>query len=301
MSDPLTEVISLLQPRSVFSKGMSGAGAWAVRYSEFGHPSFCAVLQGSCLLSIDGQREIILKEGDFVLLPGTPKFTMSSFDSVTPKLIDSNAASLVNDEIRHGRIDGPPDVRLLGGYFKFNSPDAGLLVSLMPAIIHISQTNRLPVLVNLVNDECSSRLAGHDLVLSRLVEVLLIEALRSTSTDTAPPGLLRGLADKRVALAIREIHRDPARTWTVAAMAKISALSRTAFFERFARTIGLLPMEYLLTWRMAIAKDLLRSREIGIQEVAEKIGYNSASSFSTAFSRHIGQSPSSFAKENRIT
>src|SRR5690606_20477973 len=98
-------------------------------------------------------------------------------------------------------------------------------------------TERLQILVSLVNEESTNRGVGHDLILSKLVEVLLIEALRSTSTTGASPGLLRGLADERVALAIRAIHRDPARSWTVTAMAKLSALSRTAFFERFARTI----------------------------------------------------------------
>ncbi len=298
--DPLTEVISLLQPRTVFSKGISGAGAWAVRYSDFGFPSFCAVLQGRCLLAVDGQQPVTLEEGDFILLPATPGFTMSSFDRVTPQLIDSKAAALTSGEIRHGRTEGPADVRLLGGYFEFNSPDSALLVSLMPDIVHLRQSRRLPVLVNLINDECQSALAGQDLVLSRLVEVLLIEALRSTATEQAPPGLLRGLADQRIALALREIHRNPARSWTVAAMAQLSALSRTAFFQRFARTVGVLPMEYLLRWRMALAKDLLRRLDIGLTEVADRTGYQSASPFRTAFSRYTGQSPSSYAKENRL-
>jgi AraC-like DNA-binding protein len=298
--DPLTEVISLLQPRTVFSKGISGAGAWAVRYSDFGFPSFCAVLEGSCLLAVDGQQPVTLEEGDFILLPTTPGFTMSGFDTVTAQLIDSKAAALATGEIRHGRTEGPADVRLLGGYFKFNSPDSALLVSLMPGIVHLRQSKSLPVLVKLINDECQSALAGQDLVLSRLVEVLLIEALRSTATEQAPPGLLRGLADERVALAIREIHRDPARSWTVAAMAQLSALSRTAFFQRFARTVGVLPMEYLLRWRMALAKDLLKRQNLGLTEVADRTGYQSASAFSTAFSRYTGQSPSSYAKENRL-
>ena len=150
--DPLTEVISLLQPRTVFSKGISGAGAWAVRYSDFGFPSFCAVLEGRCLLAVDGQDPVTLQAGDFILLPTTPGFTMSGFDKVTPQLIDSKAAALATGEIRHGRTEGPADVRLLGGYFEFNSPDSSLLVSLKPGIVHQRQSKSLPVLVNLIND-----------------------------------------------------------------------------------------------------------------------------------------------------
>ena len=298
--DPLTEVISLLQPRTVFSKGISGAGAWAVRYSDFGFPSFCAVLEGSCVLAVDGQLPVILQAGDFILLPTTPGFTMSGFEHATPQLIDSKAAALATGEIRHGRTEGPADVRLLGGYFQFHSPDSALLVSLLPGIVHLRQSKNLPVLVSLINDECQTALAGQDLVLSRLVEVLLIEALRSTATEQAPPGLLRGLADERIAVAIREIHRNPARSWTVAAMAQLSALSRTAFFQRFARTVGVLPMEYLQRWRMALAKDLLKRQNLALTEVADRTGYQSASAFSTAFSRYTGQSPSSYAKEHRL-
>ena len=84
--------------------------------------------------------------------------------------------------------------------------------------------------------------------------------------------------------------------WTVAQLAKTAALSRSAFFERFTRTVGLPPMEYLLAWRMAVAKDLLRRHDVGLAEVAERVGYGSASTFSTAFSRHVGQPPGRYAR-----
>ena len=82
MADPLSEVITLLRPSTVLSKGISGAGRWAVRYSEFGQPSFCVVLEGSCRLSVDRQKPLVLEAGDFVLLPTTPGFTLSGFEPV---------------------------------------------------------------------------------------------------------------------------------------------------------------------------------------------------------------------------
>ena len=88
-----------------------------------------------------------------------------------------------------------------------------------------------------------------------------------------------------------------ARSWTVTELARTAALSRSAFFERFARTVGLPPMEYLLAWRMAVAKDLLRRHDFGLAEVAERVGYGSASTF-TAFSRHVGQPPSRYARHS---
>jgi AraC-like DNA-binding protein len=297
MVDPLAEIIALLRPRTVFSKGISGAGRWGVRYSAFGQPSFSAVLEGRCLLAVDGHDAVTLEAGDFVLLPATPGFVLSGFERVKPAFVDPKTAPAPLGEVRHGRRGGRPDVRLLGGYFAFESPDASLLVSLLPALVHVRGVERLSTLVKLVNEESSERRPGRELVLARLVELLLIEALRSKPDDDAPPGLLRGMADARMAAAMRHIHGDPARSWTVAQLAKKVALSRSAFFERFTRAVGLPPMEYLLAWRMALAKDLLRRADsIRLAEVAERVGYGSASTFSTAFSRYVGQSPSRYAR-----
>jgi AraC-like DNA-binding protein len=296
MIDPLSEIIALLRPRTVFTKAISGAGRWAVRYSAFGQPSFCTVIEGRCRLAVDGERTVTLETGDFVLLPATPGFTMSGFEPATPERIDPKGTPALSGEVRHGRRGGRPDVRQIGGYFVFDSPDAGLLVSLLPALIHVRGAERLTTLVRLLGEESGERRAGRDLVLARLVEVLLIEALRSTQGDAAPPGLLRGLADARLAAAIRQMHGDPARAWTVAQLAKKAALSRSAFFDRFTRAVGLPPMEYLLAWRMALAKDLLRRDRVAIAEVAERVGYGSASTFSTAFSRYEGMPPGRYAR-----
>lgn len=298
MTDPLSEIITLLRPRTVFSKGISGAGRWGVRYSRFDQPSFCTVLKGSCLLAVDGQPPITLEAGDFVFMPATPGFILSGLEPVTPEQIDPKLTTSQTGDVRHGRRGGPPDVRLLGGYFVFDSLDTALLVTLLPALVHVRGVQRLAVLVHLLGEEARERKSGRDLVLSRLVEVMLIEALRSTSNDEAPPGLLRGLADARLSVAMRQMHDDPSRSWTVDQLAKKAAMSRSAFFDRFVRSVGLPPMEYLLAWRMALAKDMLRRREVGIAEVAERVGYGSASTFSTAFSRYVGQPPGRYARQH---
>ncbi|MBF6022501.1 AraC family transcriptional regulator [Lysobacter niastensis] len=297
MSDPLSEVVALLQPRAVFSKRISGAGQWGVRYAEFGQPSFCAVLEGRCLLAVEGHRPLTLEAGDFVLMPATPGFTLSGFDPVTPQYVDPKVTASPTGEVRHGTRGGRPDVRLLGGYFVFDSTDPALMVSLLPAVMHVRDAKRLSVLVRFVAEESTGNRPGRELVLNRLVEVMLVEALRSTPGDDAPPGLLRGLADARLAPAMRQMHRHLARPWTVAQLAKTAALSRSAFFEPFTRTVGLAPMEYLLAWRMALARDLLRREGLSLAEVAERVGYGSASTFSTAFSRHVGQPPGRYARE----
>ena len=120
MVDPLSEIIALLRPRTVFAKGICGAGRWAVRYSEFGEPSFCAVLEGRCRLAVDGAEPVLLAAGDFVLLPATPGFVLSGFEPAAPRRIDPKLTPPAPEgEVRHGRRDGPPDVRLLGGWFVF--------------------------------------------------------------------------------------------------------------------------------------------------------------------------------------
>jgi AraC-like DNA-binding protein len=298
MADPLSEIIALLQPRAVFAKGISGAGRWGVRYSAFGHPSFSTVLEGRCRLAVDGEAPITLEAGDFVIMPATPGLTLSGFDPVAPKHIDPNLAPTPTEELRHGKQDGPPDVRLLGGWFVFDSPDAALLVSLLPRLVHVRGAGRLAALTAFIGEETREQRSGRDLVLSRLVDVLLIEGLRERSADGAPPGLLRGLSDQRIAASIRALHAEPARSWSIAELARTAALSRSAFFDRFSRTVGKSPMDYLLAWRMALAKDLLRREKMAVDTVAERVGYASASTFSTAFSKHVGLPPGRYAREH---
>jgi len=296
MSDPLSEVVTLLGPRNVFAKGISGAGRWAVRYAAFGSPGYCSVIEGSCRLAVDGEKPITLEAGDFLLLPKTPGFTMSSHEPGKPVLIDPQRAAMAEGEVHHGDKNAPLNARMLGGYFDFASPDAGLLVSLLPGHIHIRDAERLALIVRLVAEEANDQKAGRELALSRLIEVLLIEALRSAPSTGAPPGLLRGLGDARLAEAIREMHRDPSHAWSVEELAKKATLSRSGFFDRFSRLVGMPPMEYLLSWRMALAKDLLRKGNESLAEIAERIGYGSASTFSTAFSKHVGQPPGRYAR-----
>lgn len=296
MSDPLSEVITLLRPSAIQAKCISGAGKWGLRYSAFGQPSFSTVLEGSCKLAVDGSLPITLKAGDFILLPTTPAFTISGFKPVRPVHVNPITAVPDAGEVRHGTRTGPPDVRMLGGYFVFDSPDSALLVSLLPTVLHLHGVERLSVLARMIAEESIADKPGKELVLSRLVEVLLIEALRANAGDDASPGLLRGLADPRIAPAMRQMHSQLSHSWTVTELAKTAALSRSAFFERFSHAVGLPPMEYLLSWRMAVARNLLGNQELGISQVAERIGYGSASAFSTAFTRYVGQPPSVYAR-----
>lgn len=297
MVDPLTEVVALLQPGTPFSKVVGGAGRWSVRRTESGRPFYCAVIEGCCRLAADGFEPITLQAGDFVLIPSAQSFATSSLLPPGPEDAVIAPLPLPNGEFRIGDPDGPPDVRMLIGYCVFGSPDAALLVSLLPRLVLVRAEKRLTILMQLVGEESRETRPAREVVLSRLLEVLFIEALRSNTDGEASPGLVRGLADKRLAIAIRRMHESPASPWTVAQLAKESALSRSTFFERFNRAVGVAPMEYLLAWRMALAKALLKRKEGNIAEVAERVGYASASTFSVAFTRHVGLAPTHYARD----
>ena len=295
--DPLADVVTLLQPAAPFSKLLTGAGGWAIRRTEFGQPFYCALLDGSSRLLADGHEPVTLQAGDFILIPSAQTFTATSLEPATSMLVDEPPIQLPNGEFRLGTPTGLPDVRMLIGYCTFGSPDAALLVSLLPKLVIVRGERRLTTLMQLVRDESRKMRPARDVILMRLLEVLLIEALRSTVGTEASPGLLRGLADARLVMALRKMHESPAAPWTVAQLSKEAGLSRSTFFERFSRAVGVAPMEYLLSWRMALAKNLLRRNEVSIGEIAERVGYSSQSTFTVAFTRLVGSPPTRFARE----
>jgi len=256
------------------------------------------LLAGSTCLEVDGVEPVKLQAGDFALVPAAANYAMSSLDP--PCLIPFKGVPPMGEDgvVRIGPLDDPPTVQMLIGYCTLGSPDADLLLSLLPEMVVVRRAERLSALSKLVADEARSERPGREVVLEHLLQVLMIEALRSSPETTAAPGLLKGLADVRLAPSLRAIHAAPAEHWTVAGMAKVAGLSRSAYFARFSRNVGIPPMDYLQGWRMSIAKDLLRRGHKNITQVATEVGYGSASAFSIAFSRQTGQAPGKFARQN---
>ena len=295
--DPLAEVVSLLQPGARFSKLVHAASPWRIKRSDMGQPFYSVILEGGCRMAIDGHEPIEMQSGDFMLIPAAKGVAISSLVPPPGEAESEPPVALGNGEFRIGDPGEPVDARMMVGHCSFGSPDASLLVSLLPRFVHVRGDPRLATLVQLVREESRAQRPAREEVLARLLEVLLIEALRSNAGTDASPGLVRGLADTRLAAAIRGMHDRPMHDWTVAELAAQAALSRSTFFERFGRTVGVAPMEYLLAWRMALAKDLLRRNAGGVAQIAERVGYQSASTFSAAFTRHVGRSPTQYARE----
>ncbi|CAN5228100.1 AraC family transcriptional regulator [soil metagenome] len=290
-----------MQPGAPFSKLVIASAPWAVRRTETGRPFYFVLLEGCCHLTVDGPTHsdtITLNAGDFALIPAARSFATSSLDrkpTVEGESVDTPIAPMPGGA-RVGDPNGAVDARMLVGNCVFGSPDAALLVPLLPQWVHVRGEHRLSTLVQLIGDESRADRPAREIVLARLLEVLLIEALRSTASTAASPGLVRGLTDPKLALALRCMHEQPAAAWSIVQLASEAGMSRSAFFERFSRTVGIAPMEYLLAWRMARAKQMLRQQELAIAEIAERVGYGSVSAFGVAFTRHVGMPPGRYSK-----
>lgn len=292
--DPLSSVVTMLKPALSISKLVEAGGQWQVVRHDMANPFYCALVEGGCRIEVAGRAPVTLTAGDFILIPDLHGFRMTSKLPPEPggpgRPLETGPG-----RVRLGPADAPVEMRALVGHCRFEAPASGLLVSLLPEMIHVSGHDRLMALVPMIHEETRAGRPGRGLILHRLLEVLLIEALRSGPAVDMPPGLLRGLSDPQLAAALRRIHADAGGEVSVVRLAKDAGMSRSGFFEKFRKEIGRAPMEYVTDWRMAIARTLLRQGRLSNAEIALRIGYGSASAFGTAFVRHEGLSPGAFA------
>ncbi|MBY3422518.1 AraC family transcriptional regulator [Rhizobium laguerreae] len=297
--DPLSDVIALLRPSTAMSKPITGRGVWGVRYAAHNAPGFTIILKGECWFTFDGYAPLKVQKGDFILLPSTPAFAFSSQPEVKCELGDPRRSP-----VRHGDQDGDPDFESLGGTFQIEQANAPLLLALLPRIVHIpaseGRIGRLSRMIELIMEECMSEEPGKDMILQRMLEVLLIESLRWRGflADPARAGLISGMRDPALARVLQAMHADVRGHWTVAGLAKVAGLSRSAFAARFGEILGCAPIEYLARWRMALATDALIRGAKTLDRIADEIGYESASAFSTAFRKRLGCSPGKFARSS---
>ncbi|MUL75192.1 AraC family transcriptional regulator [Mycolicibacterium sp. CBMA 226] len=294
-TDPLDFIVALLQSRAVRSKVVAGGGQWSIRKPRYTDPSFCVMLEGACWFLPEDGDAIELRDGDFLLLPETPSFVLAS----DPDLPPTDAPIDIDGDAAYG--EEAPTMRMLGGYFQFDRANAELVARLLPPAILIRRgelgASRLGRIVELIAEEAGEHNRCRDLILERLVEVLLIEAWRfETEHASVERGLLGGLADPALSEVLRALHADLAGQWTVEKLARTAGMSRAVFADRFSRTVGIPPLQYLTEWRVARAKELLLGDRPTLSAVAGKVGYSSASAFSAAFTRVAGCSPAEFAK-----
>ena len=298
--DPFLDFIHLLRPQATLWAGIHATGRWGVSFRQRNDLLFCWVTEGECQLLRPRLPAIFLRKDDFALVRTTTPFTLTSDPSLVPQESERVVAAAGHTSMRLGRGKASP-VLLRGGRFVFDTANERLLTDLLPQVVHIAATDavshRLRALLALNEQESASPGLGSDFVIARLMELLFVEVLRSGAPgiDPARTGLLAGLADPVVSMALSAMHQSVARPWTVATLARLCHLSRSGFSYRFRAVVGLGPIEYLQGWRIALAKDELRRGSRTVAEIALSIGFQSGSAFSTAFTRAVGCSPTRFA------
>jgi AraC-like DNA-binding protein len=304
--DTLTDIIQLLRPQTVLLGGMTASGCWGISVPEQPGPTFYFVIEGSCWFQANRGEPVELRQGDYVLSARPRGDTFSSEPGLEAAVSDATfkASHSVDGELRVGDGDEGPTTRILGGLILCDPANADLLVGLLPRFVHVRASEeagaRLGALVSIIREEADDTRQGRDAILARLIEVMLIETLRRKADAWSPPvGVLAGLADPQLARALASIHADVGRSWTIGELARGAGMSRSVFARRFSESVGAAPVEYLLRWRMAVAKDALLHSRGTLDEIAATVGYKSASAFSTAFSRRVGCPPSDYAAKFR--
>src|SRR5918994_178050 len=172
------------------------------------------------------------------------------------------------------------------------------LLDLRPAVIHVDaaespQAEWTQAVVRLMAAEARTVQPGGGAVVTRLADVLVIQAIRSwiASDPSARIGWLGALRDPQIGQALALVHRDPGRPWTIAALAHEVAMSRSAFAARFAALVGEPVVAYLTRWRMQVAAAAIADGQATIGELANRLGYRSEAAFARAFKRVIGAPP----------
>jgi AraC-like DNA-binding protein len=299
--DPLSDVLSLLKPRSYVSGGFDVSGKLSVRFGRHDGIKCYAVVSGQIWLAVEGVAEPVrLKTGDCFLLPRGWAFRLAT-DLTAPPI---EALSILATAPRIGgvvTVNGGGDCLVVGGHFALSGDHAGMLLGILPPIVHIRKEPDKAAMrwyLERMRQELREGQPGGFLMAQHLAHLMLLQALRLHLAEGTAGGVgwLFALADKRMGAAIAAIHQAPAHRWTLQALAERAVMSRSTFALRFKETVGTSPMEYVTRWRMLLAGDRLMNSSDPVSIIARSLGYESESAFSTAFRRVIGCSPRQYGR-----
>ncbi|WNG14098.1 AraC family transcriptional regulator [Cystobacter fuscus] len=300
--DVLAEVMSLLRTQGQLYGRLELSAPFGLKFP--GNKGICLIVtRGSCLLIVDGREPIPLVGGDFVFLPSPKTYTLVS----GPREPVRPATDVVSPEtfhrtrlFSHGGKGTP--VSVIAGCFTFESPESEMLVKHLPAIVHLPASSHespwFGATLQHLAAETMGNQPGSAAIVDRLAEVLFVQAMRSqihSMIGSGSPSWLRAIADPQIGEALRLMHAEPARNWTVPALAEGVSMSRSAFAERFRKLVGETPLDHLTRWRMVRAAAMLRERRpIKMAAVANAVGYESESSFGKVFKRVMNVSPGGY-------
>lgn len=295
--DFLSQVLTLIRLRGelVFSADLSAP--WALRF-EPGAAWFHLVEAGELALTASDGRAITATAGDLVILPqgfghtiGTPGAEPVSARTVLETL-------LRKDELAITLGGGGPVTRIIAGAYRFEGDNLPDMLAVLPSVIHLpasaARGGWLDGLAQTMLAEARSPAPGATIMISRLVDVLMIRAMRLWVATAEPEdkGWIGALADPRISRALKAIHDDPFRRYTVADLATLAGMSRSSFAERFTMLIGAAPLHYQTRWKLLLAQEMLKRADTRVSDVARHVGYDSDAAFSRAFKAQFGFAPS---------
>jgi AraC-like DNA-binding protein len=307
--DPLGEALHSLRMSGIFYSRSEFTAPWGLALPAMsGTLMFHVVTSGRCWLEVEGVERRLLQPGRLALVPhGEGHHLVSEPGVPAIRLFDLPHEHLSEryEILRQGGGGAP--TTLVCGVVRFDHPAAQHLVRLLPRLIDVeawSSPHRewIESTLRLIAAEARALQPGGEAVITRLADILVIQAIRSwiEQDPAARGGWLGALRDKQIGRAIALIHRDPARPWTVASLAREAAMSRSAFAARFAELAGEPPMRYVARWRMHVAHTWLNEDDATLDEIAGRLGYQSEAAFSRAFKRLIGIPPGAARRNGNV-
>ncbi|MGB3335751.1 MAG: AraC family transcriptional regulator [Devosia sp.] len=305
LSDPLGEVLHMLRLTGTLYCRAEMTAPWGIIMPDLiDSMMFVIVTSGHGWLKMADQSPIMVPQGSMVLLPhGASYELLSEPDSVAEPLFDIPVEKVSDryEIMRHG--GGGAITRATAGVVQFDSVAAKRLVSLLPPVLRVDAWDVdagdwLQSTLSLIAREASSMRPGGETVMTRLADILVIQAIRAW-LDRAPEanlGWLAALRDRQVGRTLALMHRQPERDWSVGDLASEAGMSRSAFSARFTELVGQPAAQYLAQWRLHLARaQLLESRE-SVGSVARRAGYQSEAAFGRAFKQFFGVPPGAVRK-----
>jgi AraC-like DNA-binding protein len=299
--DPLSDVLSLLKPRSYVAGGFDVGASLAVQFGRHDGVKCYSVVSGQMWLQVEGVSDPVrLTTGDCFLLPRGWPFRLAT-DLKAPPV---EALSVLATARRSGGVaivNGGGECLVIGGHFALIGDHAGMLLGALPPIVHIRKESDKAAMrwsLERMRQELREGEPGGFLMAQHLAHLMLLQALRLHLAEGsgASVGWLFALSDKHIGAAIAAVHDAPGHPWTLQKLAERAGMSRSTFALRFKERVGESPMEYLTRWRMALAGDRLANSSDPVSLIARALGYESESAFSTAFKRVMGRPPRQYGR-----
>jgi AraC-like DNA-binding protein len=300
--DPLSDVLSLLKPRSYSAGGFDVGGALSVQFGRYDGIKCYAVISGQGWLSVEGVDDAVcLKAGDCFLLPSGRPFKIATDLNATPMDAQTFIAQMRSGNGSSYTINGGGECFIAGSHFALAGNHASILLGVLPPIVHLRSESDKAALrwsMERMREELRNPQPGGILVAQQLAYMMLVQALRLHLAEGLRGGVgwLFALADQQMSAAMTAMHDDPGHGWTLQKLAERAGMSRSTFALKFKQTVGESPMEYLTRWRMLLAGDKVANSSDSISVIARSLGYESESAFSTAFKRTMGCSPRQYGR-----